>query len=457
MRSVILVVVSGFVAACGVVTDSTLIPKAENEVFEGPVPRATCGPGSMPETSMQGQVPAEDQASGRAALGYTCNMEFVGHEGTNATWQMAWYDDCAYYDRDFPIGGVPIQTPPRPVTDTDWGVVVVDVSDPTRPVRTDVLDSPAMLDPHESLAANEKRGLLAGVAGWDSVGNGPVFFDVYDVATDCRYPRLTASVPTQIAEGHEGDWAPDGLTYYGSSLWANVLTPIDVTDPYEPVPLSVIRTGLTHGLSISNDGTRAYLAQIGLGAGPQNGMEVWDVSAVQERRPGAQASRIGAVYWTDGQAAQHTIPLTIQGRPFLLHVDEFGSGASIGVARIIDISDETQPFIVSKLKLEVHMPENQDALAGDSDPYQGHYCWVPQREEPGVVGCSYLASGLRIFDIRDPYRPREIAYFNPGRPGNLASRESARVRFVPERSEVWFTDQRSGLYIVRFTNGVWPF
>jgi hypothetical protein len=453
MRKPLVFMAAVGLTACGLAGPSDPFKAASTKaegVFEGPVPRAQCGPGSLPETGMQGQVPAEDQASGRAALGYTCNMEFVGHEGTNATWQMAWYEDCAYYARDFPSNTALIQA-------NDVGVVVVDARDPARPVRTDVLDSPAMLDPHESLAANDKRGLLAGVAGWDAAGNGPVMFDLYDVATDCRYPQLMASVPVQIPEGHEGDWAPDGLTYYGSSLWSTVLTPIDVTDPNQPRPVSVLETGLTHGLSISNDGTRAYLAQVGLGTGPQNGMEVWDVSAVQARQPGAQARRIGAVYWEYGQAAQHTIPLTIQGRPFLLHVDEFGSGAAIGVARIIDISDETAPFVVSKLKLEVHLPENQDSLAADSDPYQGHYCWVPQRHEPGVVGCSYLPSGLRIFDIRDPYRPREIAYFNPGRPGNLASRESARVRFVPERGEVWFTDQRSGFYIVRFTNGVWPF
>ncbi|HZI36737.1 MAG TPA: hypothetical protein VFF24_00420 [Acidimicrobiia bacterium] len=36
--------------------------------------------------------------------------------------------------------------------------------------------------------------------------------------------------------------------------------------------------------------------------------------------------------------------------------------------------------------------------------------------DPGIVACSFIASGLRVFDIRDPQHPREIAYFNP--PGN---------------------------------------
>ena len=36
------------------------------------VPRAHCGPGSLPETSTQGRVPASDYTSGRVAQGYRC-------------------------------------------------------------------------------------------------------------------------------------------------------------------------------------------------------------------------------------------------------------------------------------------------------------------------------------------------------------------------------------------------
>ena len=42
------------------------------------VPRAACGPGSLPETGLQGQVPEHDRASGRSAFGYRCNLELVG-------------------------------------------------------------------------------------------------------------------------------------------------------------------------------------------------------------------------------------------------------------------------------------------------------------------------------------------------------------------------------------------
>jgi hypothetical protein len=120
---------------------------------------------------------------------------------------------------------------------------------------------------------------------------------------------------------------------------------------------------------------------------------------------------------------------------------------------------------VSNIRLAVHQPENRPELANDpgaSSPlqgYAGHYCNVPQRNEPGIVACSMIASGLRIFDIRDPYAPKEIAYYvapntrsnTAGPPSNYAM---SSPTFVPERNEVWYTDGNSGFYNVRLSN--WP-
>ena len=84
------------------------------------------------------------------------------------------------------------------------------------------------------------------------------------------------------------------------------------------------------------------------------------------------------------------------------------------------------------------------------------------------MACSYFESGVRVFDIRDALHPKEIAYFNPGgngtkpvagshRSGGTSAYTSARVRVMPDTGELWFTDQDKGFYVVRFTNGVWPF
>ena len=70
----------------------TPVPPQVQEVLSAPVqpaaepplaatPPAPCGPGSRPETGLQGRVSRAEPESGRAAEGYTCNTETVGHFG----------------------------------------------------------------------------------------------------------------------------------------------------------------------------------------------------------------------------------------------------------------------------------------------------------------------------------------------------------------------------------------
>ena len=59
--------------------------------------RAACGPGSVPETGLQGEVPLADQMDGRSQQGYRCNLSLVGqYAGNGSAIMMAWYGHCAY-------------------------------------------------------------------------------------------------------------------------------------------------------------------------------------------------------------------------------------------------------------------------------------------------------------------------------------------------------------------------
>ncbi|GGL41977.1 LVIVD repeat-containing protein [Nocardia jinanensis] len=378
------------------------------------IPRAECGDGSSPETGVQGQVPKADRDSGRSQLGYSCNLSLVGqYQGEGASWVNPTYKHCAYLASSFPgtLGA------------KSSGVSVLDVSDPAHPVLTAVLSSPAMIGgTWESLKVNEARGLLGAVAGGIAVGVGS--FDVYDIATDCAHPRLlngvngtNLTIPVNTL-GHEGNWSPDGNTYWATGLTGGVITAIDVADPAHPRTLFVGSTGLfNHGLSVSEDGNRIYVSN----ALPA-GLNTFDVSDIQSRRPFPQLRQVSSMSWSDGLISQASIPLTVNDRPYLVTWDEFSSGG----IRILDISDETNPTVTSRIKLEINQPQNIDLRREDTAGngmfgYDTHYCSVNRVVDPTALACGFFQSGVRVFDISDISKVKEIAYFNP--PAQVGKRE----------------------------------
>ena len=159
----------------------------------------------------------------------------------------------------------------------------------------------------------------------------------------------------------------------------------------------------------------------------------------------------------------------------MLEIDEYTAGTSgggdadaVGAARIIDISNERRPRVISNLRLQINQPGHHRAAADDpgaSSPVQGyaaHYCNLPSRVNPKVVACSFIASGLRVFDISKLRSPKEIAYFvAPTRPeaenGYQASNFAmSQPAFAAKRREVWFSDGATGFYVLRVDRRVWP-
>src|SRR3954447_25577649 len=193
-----------------------------------------------------------------------------------------------------------------------------------------------------------------------------------------------------------------------------------------------------------------------------------DTSEIQRRVPNPTVREVARLQWKSMSIPQNAIPITEHGHPYLVEIDEYGHGHAVGAGRIIDIGDEAKPKVVSNLRLEVHQPENFATIANDNGQqnpvqgYAGHYCNVPTRVDPQIVACSMILSGLRVFDIRDPAHPREIAYFNAPvtprivppagvnpPPSNWAMSSPS---FVPQRNEIWYSDGLSGFYAVRLTN-----
>ncbi|SOY68804.1 putative fenitrothion hydrolase protein FedA [Cupriavidus taiwanensis] len=492
------------------------------------VPRPPgCSPGDTPETALQGQVPAALRQSGFG--GFSCNLKLVGQvQGEGASWSSATYTDkkgqtCFYHAT---IGASPNFINPAAPARVNPGVPVINITDPAHPVRVSSLTSTAMLDPWESLRVNVARGILAGDNGIGGAG-GPEI-DLYDISSDCTSPQLLASVPvgtgtdggiipTTAPLGHEGGFSPDGFTYYIGGASSKAYYAIDLTVPTHPKLISAISmaelgfSSIPHGLSVSQDGTRAYFVGVGnggiatgMGAPPlndpnatgDNGFFVVDTSEVQSRRPNAKMRRLATVPVRDGSVAQHTISFSVAGKPYLVEVDEGGSGGlqdpgatavkaacnagmtPFPLAHIYDMSNEAAPRLVSETRLETHAVEHCDKVVPDilglsTFTYGSHYCSVDNRENATALACSYFNSGVRVFDIRDPSKLKEIAYYNPAsakspgagsahlmfgqyRPGG-PDWCASRLDFDFERRLLTTACQDNGLLVLSFASGTWPF
>jgi hypothetical protein len=400
-------------------------------------------------------VPTEDLRSGRVKLGYYCNAHVVSRLESGGGYRVERYVDrsgrtCAFFD----AGAVNVVHP------VPLGVSVVDMRNPARPRLVRTLRTPGMLSPHEGLRLNQRRGLLVaatGLSGFTATGT----LDVYSVAENCTEPKLLASAPLGLL-GHESGFAPDGRTLWISSN-GRTLAAVDLVEPANPQVLYVSMEYVPHGLSVSEDGNTLYLA----GGQDATGFMALDVSHVQRRLPNPTVKVLSRLNWPERSIPQNATPFRSDGHSYVVETDELGgangprgdtqtpSNSPIGAARIINVDDIRRPKVVSHLRLAVNNTGN--------GTYAAHYCTVPSRIDPAIIACGFVGSGLRVFDVRNPLKPREVAYANatdlPPGPSVLPNASTddflsnvySAPAYDPARREIWYTDASRGLMVVRLS------
>jgi len=446
------------------ITDVTIQHPAEPSYDATPAP-ASCAPGAKPQPSIDGRVPA-----GSATSGLWCNLTMISHQGTSGGFKVLRYVDpagheCAYYDTAllFPLNAFNVNS-------NGLGVVVLDMSNPAKPVQTATLTTPAMLSPHESLNLNTARGLLAAVNG--NPATYPGYVDIYDLHADCRHPVMDyGGVLAPL--GHESGFSMDGKTFWATGTASKSVTAIDVTDPKAPHVVEQIQVQ-SHGMSLSDDGNRAYIADP-----TGRNMLILDTSQIQARKANPQVTEVSRITWSRVSIPQNAIPFTENGHPYVLEFDEYNQSTlspgsdpdTVGAARIIDIADEKTPKLVSNIRLAIDNPAEHKQYGGDpgadgstqggAQGYAAHYCNIPTRVDPKLVACSFIASGLRLFNISDLAHPKEVGYFvaptqaKPENGGSASNFAMSMPAFVPQRREIWWTDGTSGFYALRVADGAW--
>jgi hypothetical protein len=400
------------------------------------------GPGDRPETGVHGGVPGLERQPPDGFQGFQCGARKVG--------QHALYNRGSFGDVQLIVGDrghcayASMRTPSNLDLPTT-GTVVLDVSVASQPVDVRILRTPAM---QRAYSGFEIQGDTM-VAAFQ---NGTPF-DVYGVSGDCLDPQMLSTTNTP-AGNHDGWLTDDRRTYYGVPFGgANPrIDPdridvhvTDISDPTQPqhllnwnrtqLPPDVFeRTADTnnfHDVSTNGDGTRLYLALYGRGS-CANGLLILDSTDVALRRPNPQLRYISFLSWCDQQidpdfgdgstASAHATEYVIHenGKEYIVTTDEGPAlgGSPTGMcnqrtySRFIDISDETNPRVVSTFKPDVNKPENcEQNIATNTTGGMVHYVGFDDRYNMRLVVYAASNQGIRVVDFRDPENPKEIAYY----------------------------------------------
>jgi len=174
-------------------------------------------------------------------------------------------------------------------------------------------------------------------------------------------------------------------------------------------------------------------------------------------------------------ARTHTV-LPLSKRPYAIFTNEGerftclspeminNQAQPLNVLGMVDCSDITDPTLISVFPYP-EVPEDfpyknfNDCGLGCNGPFGPHNIHEPH-DHPALedrndrLYCCYFHAGLRIYDIDDPFRPKEIAYFIPPKPERW-SFENTYTGPVLGMAEDIVVDNRGYIFIDTFHDGIY--
>jgi hypothetical protein len=407
---------------------------------------ALCGPGDIPEPGIQGDVPAGQTAN------YNCGVKLVGQLPRVGNIQGA--GKCAYVRSRSQVFVIDMSDPAKPVevmsvpvqsgSETMRVVVtekravlvsgssVYDIGDCLHPVLMGEIQWPplslpgvaARLVPHDIRVNRAGTKVYASFGLWEA-----------DI-TNLHDPKswTVTDHRCELAVQQPGPWAE----LHRQSLKAGLSLCADATQPNpkganyvlgaSPLQSSLLWPTLSHSPDLNGDDTRLY---VGDQAGGTSG--IW-APVAKVHIIDATKSPLKIIGEVDGPG--HGLDwFRSGGRDYLLHSNEGGttgvlnqaSGAdtckpyprpfSLGWGFEVHVSDVTRPDRarnVSMLRIAINDPEFcNERKASGRDPWIAYHL-IDNPFDAKFAAVNFGSAGLRIFDIRQPNSPREVAYFNHG-------------------------------------------
>ena len=330
-----------------------------------------------------------------------------------------------------------------------------DVTDPSKPSRLTVVVS-GLVDTHKSWWECDTgiAYLVSGVPGW-RVRRMTQIYDLSDPAHPVfirnfglpgQQPGSTGPAPTEL-HGAMSMGRDRNRVYFGYGTNSNGIMQI------------VDRDKLLNGPKDATDANLLYpqISRIDLppdagshSAYPLLGM---DLSEFAKQKPGVPPAAAGVEHGDVGATGR-----TSQAqRDFVLSVGETLANECLEdreMVRVIDITDELRPFGVATWTV----PEASGNFCERGGRFGTHS--INENFTPiyyrRIVFIAHFNAGVRALDVRDPFHPKEIAYFIPAvtdktdkRCVGTGAEQHCKVAIQTNNVEV---DDRGYIYIVDRAN-----
>jgi len=390
---------------------------------------ALCGPDDLREPGVQGDVPAG------ATANYNCGLTLLGQIPRAGVMQGAGH--CAYVRSGSTIWVIDVSDPANPteigsvpafgssetmraVVNSERAVLVsgrgvYDISDCEKPVlkgqiqwpRVVVTGVPQSLLPHDIRVNHAGTKVYASFGVWEA--------DIADLADPASWTvtNHTCEVLAQYNAIHMQTFAA-GISLCKTSVDAAGT----LTLAADPVQASLLWPQLSHSPETNEADTRLYVGDQAGGYGgmwePEPRLRVIDLT---QDPPRLVAEAPGAGHSVDWFR-------TADGREFVLHANEGGTGdtcqrdrpESLGWAFDAPVTEVSHDRAkrVSKLEIAINKPQFCEAKRASGRDTSVSYHSIDNPADAKFAAVSFGSAGLRVFDIRDPRKPIEVAYFNHG-------------------------------------------
>ncbi len=333
------------------------------------------------------------------------------------------------------------------------GTTIVDVTDPAKPRVLSCIEMPPGWRSHKVRVANGIMIVNHERLGEDETPEFGGGLAVYDVSRPAE-PKPVGKWRTHGRGVHRFDF--DGRYAYISptaeGYVGNIMMILDLADPARPeevgrwwIPGQWEAGGEEYPWADwtpprchhpMRHGDRLYVSYW------HHGFYILDIADMAHPKPIAGVNT-SPVY----PHPTHTclpIPEPIKGRRVMVVADEDVAKlwpAPPAFAWIYDITEERLPTPISTFQVEGLDPDGapQPQMMGCHQP--------SERFRGAIIPFAWFARGLRIVDIADPFRPRELAFFEPDPPEGCVM-ASSNDATLDARGLIYLVDRQGGVDIV---------